>query len=172
MSGVRNRRNMYRKTLEFDHSYVTANVAEQYDTVRKQLPPFKQRDRPSQVSRGRGRQSYQNSREEKFRQQKSANTSFDLSESLRKKLLPDVKDSESAIDRHEAVATLKAITIFVTTRAIGFGTAHLFSILFEFNNVPVNGIYQMYRVVFEAKIEIAQRGINYTMQISDCQSTN
>lgn len=58
---------------------------------------------------------------------------------------------------------MKAITICVTTRGIGFGTINMFIALFEFNNVPMRGdIYQMYRIslaAFECKVKIVNRGV-------------
>lgn len=58
---------------------------------------------------------------------------------------------------------MKAITLCVTTRGIGFGVVNVFSALFEFNNVPVRGnIYELYRVsleVLQVKVQMVQRSV-------------
>ncbi|VEN61660.1 unnamed protein product [Callosobruchus maculatus] len=52
-----------------------------------------------------------------------------------------------------------AYTIYVTTRAMGFGSMHTFSYLYDFSNAPPRGsIYQLYRLAltaFERKVQIA-----------------
>ncbi|KAK4887512.1 hypothetical protein RN001_003783 [Aquatica leii] len=67
------------------------------------------------------------------------------------------------MERLEAVNTMRAITLTVTFRAIGFGAASIYAASFEFNNVPVRGsVYQMYRynlAVFEVKVKVCQRSI-------------
>lgn len=100
---------------------------------------------------------------EKFRKQKSTETANTLSDELHKHLFAGLKDSNTAAERAESVSTLKAITLTVTTRAIEFATTHIFSTLYEYNNVPVNGtIYQLYRVALAAvqcKVTYVQRGV-------------
>lgn len=112
---------------------------------------------------GRGRQSYNNQRIEDHRATQSLITLNDLSEDLKKKLFPGVKDGHSAMERLEAVQTFKAITLCITTRGLGFGIMSIFRALREFHNTPeVGDVYQFYRVslaVTQTKVALAQRGI-------------
>lgn len=146
---------------------MTQGPAEAYEMARRQLPLPDER-----VFRGRGkggrrptggRRVYNTTRMEDYRAKQSLITEAQLSEELKKKLFPGVKNEQTASERLEAVNTMKAITLCVTTRAIGFGTVNVFIAMFEFNNVPVRGnIYQLYRVAlaaFECKVKIVNRGI-------------
>lgn len=87
----------------------------------------------------------------------------DLAEELKKKLFPGVKTGQNALERLEALNTFKAITLTVTTRAMGFASNQIFFALYEYNNVPIRGtVYEMYRVcltVFEVKVKTCQRAI-------------
>ncbi|CAH1982559.1 unnamed protein product [Acanthoscelides obtectus] len=125
----------------FDAGFIDAHPAQQADVLRSAVTPY--RGRPFRWQRGnrrgRGRQQYQQRRNEDFRQNKSKITEHDLSMALKNKLFPGIKDGQTAAERVEAVNTLKAITICITTRTIGFGTTHLFACLYEYNNVPVRG---------------------------------
>lgn len=161
---------MSEKYRQFDASFVHLPPDRAYENVRQQVPPFS----PRGGKRGRpsaGRKAYQDRRMDTHRAVKSKITEDQLSEELKKKLFPGVKDGQTAADRLEAVNTLKAITLCVTTRSIGFGTLHMFSCLYQFNNVPVQGsIYEMYRVclaVFEVKVKIVQRGITAIEGVPD-----
>lgn len=69
---------------------------------------------------------------------KSQITENNLCEELRKKLFPGT-ENKSAQDRLESYTALTAITLTVTTPALGFGSAYCFRAIFSFNNVPVNG---------------------------------
>ncbi|KAK9736526.1 hypothetical protein QE152_g12396 [Popillia japonica] len=61
----------------------------------------------------------------------------------------------------ESTQTLKAITICITTRSIGFSATTMIRALYSFNNVPVRGsIYQIYRVylaMLECKLTLDSR---------------
>lgn len=149
---------------KFNPEFVHLDYDAGYQNARKQVE-----DAPAQRGRGRGgrssrgMRSYQEHRVQTYRKQQSKITEDNLSEELKKKLFPGVKDGQTASERLEAVNTFKAITLTVTTRAIGFGTMHIFLSLFEFANVPQRGdIYQLYRVglaVFQAKLQIVQRSV-------------
>lgn len=95
-----------------------------------------------------------------YRKQQSKITEADLAEELKKRLFPGIK---SAQERLDTINTIKAITLTITTRAIGFGAAHFFYSLYEFNNVPIRGsVYQFYRVslaILEGKVKACQRSI-------------
>lgn len=100
---------------------------------------------------------------EDYRSTQSLITLNDLSEDLKKKLFPGVKDGQSAMERLEAVQTFKPITLCITTRGLGFGIVNIFRALREFHNAPdVGDIYQFYRVslaITQTKVALAQRGI-------------
>lgn len=97
-------------------------------------------------------------------------TEGDLAEDLKKKLFPGIKN-ESVMDRLESVQTFKAVTLCITTRAIGFSAVNIFTSLYEFNNVPVQGeITQFYRVglaIIQTKVALAQRGVTAIMDNED-----
>lgn len=136
-----------------------------YDESRRFVKQNKAPDRGRRPRRGGGpsRQNFQKNRVSEFRSTQNKITEADLAEDLRRKLFPGVKNGQSAMERLDAVNTLRAITLTVTTRAIGFGTASIFASLYEFNNVPVRGtIFQLYRIslaILEVKVKVCQRSI-------------
>lgn len=141
-----------------------------YEQARLQVQPFTNRGSTrTRASSSRGK--YQKARFSTHRTEKNNETNAMLSDELKKKLYPGVKDDMSVMDRLEAYNTSKAITLTITTRAIGMGTLHIFACLYEFNNVPVRGsIYQLYRVslaVLEAKIQFVQRGVSLIQNNED-----
>lgn len=75
------------------------------------------------------------------------------------------------MDRMDAINILKAITITVTTRAIGFGVTNIFLTLSSLNNVPIRGnIYQVYReslAVFEGKLQMIKRSPSLPIRESE-----
>ncbi|KAK4882267.1 hypothetical protein RN001_005586 [Aquatica leii] len=136
-----------------------------YDESRRFVEQNKAPDRGRRPRRGGGpsRQNFQKNRVSEFRSTQNNITEADLAEDLRRKLFPGVKNGQSAMERLDEVNTLRAITLTVTTRAIGFGTASIFASLYEFNNVPVRGtIFQLYRIslaILEVKVKVCQRSI-------------
>lgn len=159
----RGKSNQYRRKAEdaFNTKVVHEDYNEGYSQARAQIPHYETSGR-----RGRGnpvRRGYQERRVEGYRHKQSKITEGDLAEELKKKLFPGVKDGQSASERLEAVNTMKAITMCVTTRGIGFSTLHVFLSIYQFNNIPIRGsIFQLYRValaVLECKVQIVQRGV-------------
>ena len=132
------------------YSVLNASIRTATNMIRKQLAPFPGGPRgkqPASRPRRGARRTYNEGRMESLRVARNAETMNAVSQELRKKLYAGVKDGMNAIERLEVLNTMKCITINVTTRAIRFGTLHLFNRLYEFNNVPVTGtIYQFYRV--------------------------
>lgn len=117
------------------------------------------------------RRNYQTKRSDTYRKSASLITSADLSAELKNKLFPGVKDSQTASERLEAYNTERAITLTVTTRAIGFSCFSIFQSIFSYNQVPARGtIYQLYRVslaTFESKVIISNRGIRQVQDVLD-----
>lgn len=155
------------------HNYYRNNGREQYrqaiadDDIDAMRQVVQRRGQPqrgkSYTNRGRGRKNYNDSRVVEQRRQTSLITENDLAEELKNKLFPGVKTGQNALERLEALNTFKAITLTVTTRAMGFRTNQIFFSLYEYNNVPVtSAIYEMYRVclaVFEVKVKMCQRAV-------------
>ncbi|EFA08434.1 hypothetical protein TcasGA2_TC006081 [Tribolium castaneum] len=134
-----NSRRNYRSNFRQTHAYSDHNQL--YETQRQLIQDQNEgrvQRPPSNRYRGGSRRGYNEKRMTEIRKTKSQITENDLCEELRKKLFPGTKE-ESAQDRLESYSTLKAITITVTTRAIGFGAMYAFRAIFSFNNTPVNG---------------------------------
>ncbi|XP_046415809.1 uncharacterized protein LOC124177470 [Neodiprion fabricii] len=148
------------KPIVIEYNFDPSRLRE-YQPTQLITPAVNRGGTRTRASSSRG--AYQKKRFSSHRTERNTETSNLLSDELRKKLYPGVKDEMSAMDRLEAYNTSKAITLTITTRAIGMGTLHIFSCLFEFNNIPIRGsIYQLYRVslaVLEAKVQYVQRGI-------------
>lgn len=140
-----------------------------YERQRDVVARGQQHDRPRRGQTSRGRSKYNSERVESYRQTQSLITEGDLAEDLKKKLFPGIK-TESVMDRLEAVQTFKAVTLCITTRAIGFGVVNIFISLFEFSNVPIRDeITQFYRVcsaIVQTKVALTQRGVSAIMDCS------
>nr|CAI5851791.1 unnamed protein product [Callosobruchus analis] len=93
--------------------------------MRRQLVD-EDRDRKRGQKSSKSRSGYNERRVESYRKEKSKITMQDLSEGLKRRLLPGVKDGMSALDSLEVLNTFNAITITITTRGIGFGVAMIF----------------------------------------------
>ena len=87
--------------------------------------------------RGRGRKPFQESRLERFVEKKGVETDTVLATELLKKLTPGV-GTMSAADRLESHHTFRAITLCITTRAIGFGAFNALKRISLFPNVQVD----------------------------------
>ncbi|CAB3221954.1 unnamed protein product [Arctia plantaginis] len=115
----------------------------------------------SSQQRGRGRQSrgrqiYQRGRVTTMRRTKGADAMAILQEKIREKMYVG-SNEEDALNRLSEQQTLKAITLSITTRGIGFGICHLtFISISYYENIRVPSMYAMYRVflgLLEAKLE-------------------
>jgi hypothetical protein len=148
-------------TLSDDHNQMYEQQRQVVERTRNNRP-YRGRNKVS-----RGRTDYNKQRMETMRGERSMVTENDLSEDLRRKLFPGIKNGESAMERLEAVNTAKAITLCITTRSMGFGTVNVFMALSEFQNIPIRGnIYQYYRIslaLLQCKVMIAQRGVTAIM---------
>jgi hypothetical protein len=120
--------------------------------------------RPPQ-NRGRGkptasRRYYNESRGEGYRDKQSTSNARELGEQLKKVLQPGV---DNVLSRLDAASNIRAITLPVTTRSMGFGSFLIMHILQEYERTPVLGnVYQLYRVtllLFNAKVQALQHGI-------------
>ncbi|XP_050517765.1 uncharacterized protein LOC126892298 [Diabrotica virgifera virgifera] len=65
----------------------------------------------------------------------------------------------------------KAISLCVSTRAAGFGAAHIFNVISHYQNVPNAGnIYQYYRIclaILESKAQVVQRSVTVIQNNED-----
>ncbi|KAL1498389.1 hypothetical protein ABEB36_009196 [Hypothenemus hampei] len=151
-------------------NYVHDDYGQSHELLRKQLR-LPVRPRTNKANGSGQRKSFQTTRLETFRETKSKITMDDLSEELRNKLLPGVKDGASAAERLEAANLSKAIVPAITTRSIGIGTVDTFTNIYNLSNVPQRGsIYQLYRVglaALECQITVTSRSITTIISNED-----
>ncbi|XP_044746580.1 uncharacterized protein LOC123308102 [Coccinella septempunctata] len=172
---------MSRNYSDFGHSTFSAAVRE--DSFEYEYGPSRravQHPVASQKPRGRGKKQppsgrrYQEKRVQQGRRANNLITEADLADELKQKLFQGVKDERTARERLETVNIMKAITLPITTRSMGLGSAHIFYSLYGFRNmkdIPARGsIYQMYRValaILEVKVTICQRSITAIQKHED-----
>lgn len=110
-------------------------------------------------------------RSDTYRKNASQTTEDNLAFQLKNKLFPGVKDGQSASDRLEAYNTERAITLTVTTRAIGFSCYFNFQAIFEFEKVLISGdIHYLYRIgliMAEATVIIANRSVRQIQDVTE-----
>lgn len=126
----------------------------------------------TQAKRGSyARKRLQRGRVDSLRRDRGVIVDAELAKALQNKLFPGVKSEQSAADKLEVVSTLKAITLCITTRSMGFGTVTTFLAMMDLQNVPLRGdIYQFYRVslaIFESKVQFCQRGVQMIVGNND-----
>ncbi|CAH2088631.1 unnamed protein product [Euphydryas editha] len=138
----------------FDMFNPTGNGRNRYDTFAgygNLFPPQNvQRGPPRPPRRGRGqtraRQIFQSQRMETKRRTEGAKTLDKIQDLVKTTLNPGVKTCDELAARIGETYTLKAITLSITTRAIGFGLAHLSFIAVSYHEIAVPSIYAQYRV--------------------------
>lgn len=109
------------------------------------------RSRTSRGRRGPAHRSYQGGRVEQHRRQIGREVQDELATQLKKSLAPGAGDAISILARLEAKQTLKAISITITTRSIGFSVTMMLHHLTNFDRCPNEGTcYTMYRVYVAA----------------------
>lgn len=114
-------------------------------------------------NRGKGKswKTRSNNRQDTFRSRTGDKEVANYSKQLENSLLLGQKDISAALGALESTQTLKAITLCITTRSIGFSATTMIRALYSFNNVPVRGsIYQIYRVylaMLECKLTLDSR---------------
>lgn len=105
-----------------------------------------------------------------MRRAKGADTMFNLQEEIRRKMFVGTNE-EDALARLSEQQTLKAITLSITTRGIGFGICHLTFISISYHEtIQVPNIYAMYRVflgLLEAKVESIKSDLPVVPRITD-----
>lgn len=138
---------------------------------RPQFNPFEQYAHlfppPGSHSRNRGgrgqtraRRNYQQTRIDNKRIVEGARTTEKINDVIRATLHPGATSSEDLLAKIGETHTLKAITLSISTRAIGFGLCHLNFIAVTYNEIQIPNVYSQYRVflaVLEAKLENLKR---------------
>lgn len=90
------------------------------------------------------------------RRKEGAKTLDKVQDLVKQTLNPGMKSGDELLARIGENHTLKAITLTITTRAIGFGLCHLSFIAVSYHEINVPSIYAQYRVflaIVEAKLE-------------------
>ncbi|CAH2108764.1 unnamed protein product [Euphydryas editha] len=90
------------------------------------------------------------------RRTEGAKTLDKIQDLVKTTLNPGVKTCDELAARIGKTYTLKAVTLSITTRAIGFGLAHLSFIAVSYHEIAVPSIYAQYRVflaVLEAELK-------------------
>lgn len=114
--------------------------------------------RPPRRGRGqtKSRQGYQTNRVENKRRTEGEKTTTGIDAMIKSTLHPGAKSSDEVLAKIGEHHTLRAITLSITTRGIGFGLCHLSYIAVSYHEIAVPSIYSQYRVflaVLEAKLE-------------------
>jgi hypothetical protein len=151
-----------------------SNVPMNTVSGQQQFAPVQQRR--GRGGRGRGsasRSSYNFKRKEKFREDKGDREVQLDQERIKDKLFVGTAGEDDALARLQESQTLKAITLSITTRGIGFGLCHLVFLSSSYNNrITIPNIYAMYRSylgVVEAKLQLIKR--DYPLPARNSEST-
>lgn len=131
------------------------NVYESYGNL---FPPSRGASRPPRRGRGqtRSRQGFQTARMENKRKIEGAKTTVGIDTMIKSTLHPGAKSDDDLLAKIGENHNLKAITLTITTRGIGFGLCHLNFIAVSYHEIVVPNVYAQYRVflaVLEAKLE-------------------
>jgi len=125
---------------------------ESYEAARQNFVPTRGRGgkRPTNA-----RRSYNVKRTESMRVTRGKESIRQISEALDAKLGVGLKEAEDALNQTEANRTMKAVTLLVTTRTMGFCAAHIYFQCSAQRNPVYCNIYAFYRVnlaLFEARL--------------------
>lgn len=115
-----------------------------FETYGNLFPPVQRgQSRPQRRGRGqtRSRQGFQTARMDNKTRTEGAKTMDKVQDMIKSTLHPGVKSGDDLLIKIGENHTLKAITLSITTRAIGFGLCHLNFIAVSYHEVVVPSVY-------------------------------